>query len=131
MFGQLDIFQIAQGLAIHASKRQAKIATNIANADTPGFKAQDLKPFSETFRSRRGHEGMKATRPGHNFFAGATHSAGAESIVRSGSAAPNGNSVSLESELVEAVRVRQGHEMALTVYQTSLGILRSSVRGGR
>jgi len=37
MFDKLDIFRMAQGVVGHAAARQAAIATNIANADTPGY----------------------------------------------------------------------------------------------
>ena len=44
---------------------------------------------------------------------------------------PVGNTVSLETEMMKAVEVRHDHEMALSVYQTSLGILRTSLGRGR
>ena len=48
-----------------------------------------------------------------------------------GPSAPNGNTVSLETEMVRATEVRHQHEMALSVYQSALGVLRTSLgRGG-
>ena len=132
MFGQIELFQITHGLAKHASARQAQIAANIANADTPGFKAQDLKPFNEVYRmSRSDGDGLRITRPKHDLSSFQPGSAELVYEKTSTPASPNGNTVSLEHELVEAARVRQTHDLALTVFQTSLGILRSAVRTTR
>jgi flagellar basal-body rod protein FlgB len=41
--------------------------------------------------------------------------------------APNGNSVSLEREMMRAAETRQSHDMALAVYGTARGILRAAL----
>ena len=41
--------------------------------------------------------------------------------------APNGNSVSIEQEMVKAASARQDHEMALAIYRTTSDILRASL----
>lgn len=44
---------------------------------------------------------------------------------------PNGNSVNLEEEVLRSVEATRAHNRALTIYNTSLQILRSSIgRGG-
>lgn len=130
MYDRLEILNMAHGLATHASARQSKIATNVANADTPGFRAQDIAPFEQSYRAKGSDEHMRSTRAGHHL----TNDAGsytAYQIDRPGPSSPNGNTVSLETEMVNAVEVRQSHELALTIYQTSLGILRTSIGRGR
>ncbi|MCP3970136.1 MAG: FlgB family protein [Rhodobacteraceae bacterium] len=130
MYDRIEIFQLAHGLASHAGARQAKIAGNIANADTPDYRAQDLKPFAETYQAQRSDTALRRTRDSHGF--GADPSALTfQTIDRPGASAPNGNTVSLETEMMKATEVRQAHEMALSVYQTSLGILRTSLGRGR
>ena len=49
MFTELNVFKIAYSMASHAGKRQALVAENIANADTPGYHAKDIKPFKEVY----------------------------------------------------------------------------------
>ncbi|KMW59214.1 Flagellar basal-body rod protein FlgB [Candidatus Rhodobacter oscarellae] len=130
MFGRLEIFQTAIGMAKHASARQAKIAANLANADTPGYRAQDVKPFSETYQAGSSSDGLRATRPGHHL--GPVTGQGAiEAFYRPDGQSPGGNSVSIEREMVEAVRAQSAHNRAITIYQSALGIMRSSVRTGR
>ena len=51
MFEGLEIFQLAGATARHAAARQAVVAQNIANADTPGYRARDVADFAETWRA--------------------------------------------------------------------------------
>jgi flagellar basal-body rod protein FlgB len=54
------------------SERQRLIASNIANADTPGYIARDMN-FSQALKEATGLQaaaGMAATRPGHIATAG-------------------------------------------------------------
>lgn len=129
MYDKLEIFQMAGGLVAHASARQASIASNVANADTPGYRAQDIKPFAETYRAETDGAAMRSTRPGHTM-ADAGASLRMQTVDRPGPSAPNGNTVSLETEMMNAADVRLSHDMALSVYQTSLGILRTSIGRG-
>jgi len=128
MFEKLDVIRMAQALAAHAGARQEAIARNVANADTPGYQALDLPDFAATYQASA-NDAMRATRPGH---LGVQDQAFAPILRASGGAgAPNGNSVSLEGEMVKAVEVRQQHDMALAVYRSSNTILRLSLGRGR
>ena len=40
---------------------------------------------------------------------------------------PNGNSVSIEREMMKASEVRAEHDLALTVYKSSLNLMRSVI----
>lgn len=134
MFGQIEIFQLASGLARHSSSRQATIAGNIANADTPGYRAADIKPFTESYRSadaaRDVSAGLYSSRSGHMSSQNAARLE-IEQIDRPSGASPSGNTVSLEVEMVNAVEAHRTHNRAVTVYQNALEILRSSLRAGR
>jgi flagellar basal-body rod protein FlgB len=127
MFEKLELTRMAQALASHAGARMGVIARNVANADTPGYKAQDLPPFAEVF-SQSG-EGMRATRPGH--FAASSDVAEMQTETAPGREAPNGNTVSLEGEMVKSVEARQSHEMALAVYRATADVIRASLGRGR
>ena len=54
MFEGLEIFQLAGGVARHAASRQAVVAQNIANADTPGYRARDAGKENRCRRKSRG-----------------------------------------------------------------------------
>ena len=66
---------------------------------------------------------MRATRAGH---LGASQAVPEARTLR-GPGSPNGNTVSLEAEMVKAVEVRQDHEMALAIYRNTSDILRTSL----
>lgn len=124
MFKNLEVFRIANAMATHAGTRQALLSQNIANADTPGYKARDIAPFSQMVNGGGDAGQLQATRTTHL-------NAGMSAMVPrpgegAGEASPNGNNVSLEEEMMKAVDVKRQHDKALAIYKSSLGILRAS-----
>ncbi|MBT2132272.1 FlgB family protein [Aliiroseovarius lamellibrachiae] len=128
MFDKIEIFRMSQGLAKHAAARQSTIAQNVANADTPGYQARDIASFAETYETNADHGGMRATRAKHfGTTAGGYTATAPETIIRQGATSPNGNSVSLESEMMAAAEAKSDHNLALAVYNTSMNIMRASI----
>jgi len=123
---KIEIFKMAGDMASQAIARQSVIARNIANADTPGYRAQDIASFAETYRSNDSQMTMRATRAGH-LDVQSTQFSNPETFETDDPASPNGNSVSLESEMVKASELRYQYDLALSIYSTSLGILRTSI----
>ncbi len=123
MFEKLELTKMAQALAAHSGARMAVIAQNVAHADTPGYKAQDLPSFAEVFGAEDG--AMRATRPGH--LTASSPGTGLVPERAPGREAPNGNSVSLEGEMVKSVEARQAHEMALAIYRATSDVVRASL----
>ena len=125
MFEKLEITAMAQAMASHAGARLGAISQNMANADTPGYKARDVADFSTVWQAGQKGGGMRATREGH--LGSTAQSLTPEIIASHGASSPNGNSVSLESEMVKAVEVRQQHDMALAIYRNTSDIIRASL----
>ncbi|WP_084861587.1 FlgB family protein [Salibaculum halophilum] len=125
MFNSLDVLQAAMDMARHAGARQAVTAANLANADTPGYRARAIAPFSETYEAAPAAD-MRRTRPGH-----LSPDPGSDGSARrefsTAEPAPNGNSVSVEQEMLSAVEIEREHNRALTIYQHSLEVLRLSI----
>ena len=121
---KLSILTLARGLAGHAAARQSVLAENIANADTPGYRARDIAPFSEVLESGTTPFQPHATRPGHlGPIGGATRYETREDTAFAAES-PNGNTVSLEDQMLRGVEVQHAHDLALGVYRKSLDILR-------
>ena len=120
-----DAFQFHQQALELRSFRQQLLASNIANADTPGYKARDVADFSTVWKAGQNGGAMRATRAGH--LGSAAQTMTPEIISSHGASSPNGNSVSLESEMVKAVEVRQQHDMALAIYRNTSDIIRASL----
>lgn len=130
MFQNLTLFQHAGALARHSAARQSIVARNVANVDTPGYKAEDMKGFAEVLSNHMGKSGPRSTRELH-VIRGPSQS-GYEVVPTSTSEAkPNGNTVSIEAEMLKAVEVERRHSRALAVYQASLDILKTSIGRGR
>ncbi|MCB1360455.1 MAG: flagellar biosynthesis protein FlgB [Rhodobacter sp.] len=113
MFQSLDILRMAQAYATHAATRQQAIAQNVANADTPGYRARDAIPFSDYWAAveRGGADDLATIR------------ADANPATRS----PDGNTVSLEFEMMRGVEARQQHETALGIYAMTRDLMRAVI----
>ena len=121
MFQNLDLFQQSAALARHAGRAQSLIARNIANADTPGYQARHLAPFDPGDRGGT----WQATRAGHL----SPEGQGARILTATEATSPNGNSVSLESEIFAAVEAQRSHNNALAIYRHALTMIRTAVKG--
>lgn len=125
MFSDLNVFKTAYAMATHAGQRQAVIARNMANADTPGYQPRDLENFQSAFEKVGQTSGMASTRSGHLHGASAAQPWAEQMADPSGD--PNGNGVSLEEEMVKAVDVKRQHDRALAIYRSSIAVLRASL----
>jgi len=118
---------MSHAMAKHAGARQTVIAQNMANADTPGYVARDIAPFQAGDETGTAGFMPRATRTSHMH--GALGSEAHPSLERAGAMTdPNGNSVSVESEMLHAVDTKRQHDRAVTIYKSALNILRTSVR---
>lgn len=115
MISDLQLFQIYGAMARHAAESQKVSASNIANADVPGFKAGEIESF-EAFLARTmqtgGPDGLMT---------------GFKTGVSEAPADPNGNNVSLEREVFNSAEAMGQHNMALTVYSKSIDLLRTAL----
>jgi flagellar basal-body rod protein FlgB len=91
------------------SVRQSTIASNVANANTPGYKALDVEPFEKVLESTR--LSMQATQPGHLADAAAKDPAVTASKSGAWETTHSGNSVSLEQELINAGEVNRAYKL--------------------
>ena len=124
MFQKLEMFRTAMFMAQHAGVKQAVTSRNIANADTPAYRAQSIQDFAEFVPVRSSGFTMKATHPQHDM-----QSSMPLRVVQSSHAShePNGNSVVLESEILNSVDAKRQHDRALAIYRASLGMIRSAL----
>ncbi|XOV88274.1 MAG: flagellar basal body rod protein FlgB [Pseudomonadota bacterium] len=100
------------------AQRAEVIATNIANADTPGYKARDVR-FSDVM-GQVASESLQASAPGH--FSPGIAEAGS-TVLREGSKEnANGNTVSREFE-------QAAYTQNAIQYMATLRFLNGSVQG--
>lgn len=128
MFGKIDTMRMARELGAHAAARQRVIATNVANADTPGYRAADLAAFAPEPPGALS-VGLRTTRPGHvgagNWGSGGSGVRAAR-IDAGGEASPDGNTVSLEDEMMRAAETKRQFDLSLAVVQSGMTLLRTA-----
>jgi flagellar basal-body rod protein FlgB len=107
--------------------RQSVIASNIANANTPGYQAQDLTSFTDVFDATKLE--MAATARGHMLPTGA--SGGMSGDVQNGGywdIVHSGNSVSMEKELMKAGEVTGAYSFNTSIARSFHRMMLSSTR---
>ncbi len=124
MFEIPDVMRMAQEKARHSAARQVVIAENIAQANTPGFRARDIAAFSDSYRS---DPTLRATRATHLDAPGSRAELRPHVDSDAPTFAPNGNTVSLEREMMRAAKTRQGHDLALSIYSSARTVLRTAL----
>ena len=109
--------------------RQRVIAQNVANSDTPGFMARDLKAptdFAEAMRTGGGLK-MVATNARHISPAGQT--ARFESLNAPDSETTlDGNSVVVEEQMLKMAESRMAYDAAIGFYQKSMQMIRMAAK---
>jgi flagellar basal-body rod protein FlgB len=101
--GPVHLFDLASQQARWLSARQVAVAENIANANTPGYRAVDVPPFESVFNDT--NLTMAATNTAH---IGADPASPDVLPVKEGPAweiSHSGNSVSLDQELLKSGEV--------------------------
>ncbi|KMO30525.1 flagellar basal body rod protein FlgB [Methylobacterium aquaticum] len=111
--------------------RQKVLAENVANADTPGFRAYDLK--APRFRpdgtlAAAGLPGVGLERTSLVHLAGTGQPSPPEERARTRfEMMPSGNAVSLEDEMLKAADNQGDYQLASLLYRKSLQTLRIAV----
>jgi flagellar basal-body rod protein FlgB len=115
-----------QGLSLaldEASLRQQAISSNIANINTPGFQRLDVSStFESAFQnalSDLGHGGSVGTMP----------TASITTAADQGPASPDGNTVSLENEMLGLEQNSARYEFASTMLSNTFHGIKTAITG--
>ena len=109
----LYVTKLASARVDWASTRQAAIAGNIANADTPRYKARDIAPFKAELSGARLN--LAATNPRHMVMSDLEARAEDIDPANSWDVEHSANTVSLDAELMKADETARTHQLALSV----------------
>lgn len=142
--GDIPLFSMLRNRLGYLSERQNLIAENIANANTPGFIARDMKPFSfeATLRGQGSQMGGSATtlamsqpvmtQAGHMTGtarkAGGVQTYGKAVKSRDSETTLDGNGVVLEDQMIKMTETRMEYDAAIGFYQKSMALLRMAAR---
>ena len=116
------------------NQRQDTLTQNVANADTPGYVAHDLKAldFSEQLRHSTGPAQMASqlavTDPRHIAVKSSISTDDFEDTeVRDSEASPNGNSVSLEQEMIKVSDTQAQFQAATNLYAKAMTLMKTAI----
>jgi len=116
------------------NQRQDVLTQNVANADTPKYVAHDLKPvdFSRELHHAAGSfqsvSRLAVTDPRHIQIKSSTNSDSFEDMeVHDTEASPNGNSVSLEQEMIKVSDTQAQFQAATNLYSKAMSMMRTAI----
>ena len=119
-------FTVLQKILQAANMRQKVIASNIANADTPGYKAKDIK-FGDFLDKELK---LLTTRPGHmkNKNNGGFNG---RLVVEDNPSWGDANNVELNVEVAKMTENSLTHNAAIKILNSKIKMYRMAIKGGR
>ena len=132
----ISFFDLAAKRMDWLAARQEVISENIANADTPGFRAREVTSFQQMLDGARASEvrgtGLAVTQLGH--IQGSLP--GRSAVPTTAEEAPwettmDGNTVVLEQQIIKATESEDAYRLAADLYRKGHELLTLAATGGR
>lgn len=123
----LALSLLASNQARWLAARQKTIAENVAQSDTPGFRAADLRPFSEVLN--RTGLGMAATSAAHIVEPARFEMTVARRDASSWDVTHSGNSVSLDEQMLKSNEVQRAYALNSAITRAFSRMMTASVKG--
>jgi flagellar basal-body rod protein FlgB len=124
----IPIFSMLRTRMQWHQERQRLLAENVANADTPGFRPNDLAPLKFDEPSSSPGVTLVRTAAAHMAGAGSAGSAAFASEIEKGlQIQPGGNGVSLEDEMMKVASNQMDYQAAAALYSRSLGLIKMAL----
>jgi len=118
------------------SARQNVLSQNVANADTPGYSAVDLKPIDFEKVLQQSTEpaafqgGLVVTDP-HHIAATPSDTSGFQSTDAGDNAIDQtGNTVSVEEEMMKVADTQAQYQAATNIYAKAISMMRTAIDSG-
>ena len=129
-FGDIPVLAMLKSKMKWHQARQKILAQNVANANTPGYMAQDLKPM-EAGPSGRVHSPfaitLARTSAAHISAPGDADARFEAKSQKGWEVTPSGNGVVLEEQMVKVTENQMDFQTASMLYARSLALLRTAI----
>ncbi len=125
--GSLPVFRLAREKMQFLSERQVVLAQNVANVDTPGYAAKDLKTpnFKAMVSGGMSDLGIMRTNPMHFDVQPATKGGHYKAANDAGDERnPDDSRVSLDDELKKVAQTQMEYNIATSVYRKQIGMFK-------
>jgi flagellar basal-body rod protein FlgB len=120
------LFEVAAQKAQWLSARQTAIAGNVANANTPGYRAIDIQPFSAVLDTSPIE--LAATNPAHLSSPQSEAGALREIDVDPTEQTLSGNTVNLEQQMINLGEVNRDYTMSANIRRSFHQLLLSALK---
>ena len=122
---RIPLFEALAKRMAWLSDRQGVLAENVANADTPGYAAHDLKPldFKTLVQQSSTQVTLATTEPGH-IAPPAAQSEFAQETLK-GESTLSGNRVSMEDEMMKVSQTANDYALTASLYKAQVGLIKS------
>jgi flagellar basal-body rod protein FlgB len=110
-------------------QRQDTLSQNVANADTPGYVARDLKPlnFSEALGEARRGTTMMTTNVRHIALSRSRGGLFEDHETPDQESSPNGNAVSLETQMIKVSETQAEFQAAANLYAKAMTLMKTAI----
>ncbi len=125
----LYLFDLASAQSRWLTIRQASVAQNVANANTPGYKALVVAPFSDVYDAAGTQ--MSVTQPDHLSPDPYDLASMTEKDDTPWEVTYSGNSVSLEQEMLTANEVNRDYSLNMAIVKGFHQMLSMSLKGSQ
>jgi flagellar basal-body rod protein FlgB len=128
----LPLFSVLKSRMRWLEERQKVIAENVANADTPHYRARDLKQLdfnaelNATVQAQAQVQ-LAATSPGHITAPAGDATTHAQGPRGGFETKPSGNAVVLEEEMMKVAQIQMDHQTAISLYTRGLAMLKTAI----
>ena len=116
------------------NQRQKVLAENIANANTPGYKARDLEKLNFKNELRQTTK-MKMSATSGSHIAAKTYSNVIGFKARDEKDAyemsPDGNTVTLEQQMLKVAESKMDYELMTNLYRKHMGMIKTALGRGK
>ena len=114
-------------------QRQDILSQNVANADTPGYVARDLKPmdFAQALKGASTGSSMMTTNARHiSLTRGMGTSKFEDHETPDIESSPNGNAVSLETQMIKVSDTQAQFAAAANLYAKAMSLMKTAIGRG-
>jgi flagellar basal-body rod protein FlgB len=128
--GRIPLFEALSKRMAWLTQRQTVLAENVANANTPGYVAKDLKEldFGTVLGKTAGKLQLAATEPGH--ILSPAQDSGAQVVTEADDHSLDGNGVSLEAQMMKVSTNAADYALVTTLYKQNVDLIKSVLGGG-
>jgi flagellar basal-body rod protein FlgB len=123
------LIEILKQKMSYLNQRQAVLAQNVANADTPGYKSRDLAPF--TFGDALKQANMNiATTDSRHIIPASMAGVNAKTVkIKGYETVPSGNTVDVEGQMMEVSKTAIEYKEITALYHKMTNLFKIALRG--